>query len=118
MNTKGMHVILDLYGCEYTLIGEELFRVLSRAAGSTALKYVQHDFKPQGQTGLMLLAESHISMHTYPEHNYVSVDIYTCGEHTDPSRAIPLILAWFKPRDADVKIIERGTRKSVKTERE
>ncbi|TGG82715.1 MAG: adenosylmethionine decarboxylase [Aphanocapsa feldmannii 277cV] len=88
----GVHCILELYGCDVdrlndeALIRETLTNAAKRA-GATLLKLVTHPFEPQGVTGLALLAESHISIHTWPETGYAAVDVFTCGDHTMPQRA-------------------------------
>jgi S-adenosylmethionine decarboxylase len=56
-------------------------------AGATLLQLISHRFDPQGVTGLALLAESHLSIHTWPESGYAAVDVFTCGDHTMPELA-------------------------------
>lgn len=81
MDTRGTHVTLDLWfndtpDCEglESIMGEAL-----TAGGVTVLHKVRHQFAPQGLTALWLLSESHASLHTYPEANYCSMAVYTCG---------------------------------------
>ncbi len=56
----------------------------ARESNAEILKVVFHRFEPQGVSGVVVLAESHISIHTWPEAGYAAVDFYTCGDHTDP----------------------------------
>lgn len=88
----GIHCILELYDCPASLLNDACFikHSLIEAANqaqSTLLGEVLHQFEPQGITAVALLAESHISVHTWPESGYAAVDVFTCGQHTDPEKA-------------------------------
>ena len=88
----GKHCILELYECDGFKLNDEAFlrstvTTAAKSAGATLLNLITHRFEPQGVTGLALLAESHISIHTWPEHGYAAVDVFTCGEHTYPEKA-------------------------------
>ena len=88
----GKHCILELYGCRASKLNDEPFlrNTITQAvhqAGATLLHLISHRFEPQGVTGLALLAESHLSIHTWPESGYAAVDVFTCGDHTMPERA-------------------------------
>lgn len=92
----GKHCILELYQCDKHKLNDEAFirtAITSAAkyAGATLLNLITHHFEPQGVTGLALLAESHISIHTWPENRYAAVDVFTCGDHTMPQRACKFI---------------------------
>tara|TARA_Y100000004_G_C8726079_1_gene332198 strand:- start:101 stop:436 length:336 start_codon:yes stop_codon:yes gene_type:complete len=83
------HVLFTLVGCPYGLLNDEAHvrNVLANAAlfsGSTLLGIQSHKFEPQGVTAVALLAESHISIHTWPENGRAVCDVFTCGEHTNP----------------------------------
>lgn len=93
----GLHCILELYDCPAHLLnnGSLLQRLLRDAAdyaNSTFLDSLIHEFAPQGITALALLAESHISIHTWPETGFAAVDVFTCGEHTDPEKACHFLI--------------------------
>jgi S-adenosylmethionine decarboxylase len=88
----GKHCILELYACDADKLNDESFirttiATAAREAGATVLQLISHRFQPQGVTGLVLLAESHLSIHTWPESGYAAVDVFTCGDHTMPERA-------------------------------
>jgi S-adenosylmethionine decarboxylase len=88
----GKHCILELYDCDPGKLNDEAFirttiASAAREAGATVLHLISHHFQPQGVTGLVLLAESHLSIHTWPESRYAAVDVFTCGDHTMPDRA-------------------------------
>lgn len=90
--SKGRHLILDLYGCSPGILDdyEELERLLRTAldmAGATILRIFGEKFEPQGVTLLALLAESHASIHTWPQLGYCAIDLYTCGAATSSDKA-------------------------------
>ena len=65
-------------------------------------------FSPQGVTGILSIAESHISIHTWPEHGYAAADIFTCGDQTMPERAADYIVAALACRDPQITLVRRG----------
>ena len=92
----GKHCILELYDCDPSRLDDEAFvrdtiTTAAKRAGATLLNLITHRFQPQGVTGLALLAESHISIHTWPESGYAAVDVFTCGDHTMPERACQVL---------------------------
>lgn len=95
-DTVGKHCILELYSCNNAKLDDEAFlrtaiTTAAKKAGATLLNLITHRFDPQGVTGLALLAESHISIHTWPESSYAAVDVFTCGDHTMPEKACELL---------------------------
>ncbi|MEB3351325.1 MAG: adenosylmethionine decarboxylase [Cyanobacteriota bacterium] len=92
----GKHCILELYNCDPSRLDDEAFlrdtiTSAAKRAGATLLNLITHRFEPQGVTGLALLAESHISIHTWPESGYAAVDVFTCGDHTMPEKACQIL---------------------------
>lgn len=92
----GKHCILELYNCDSSRLDDEAFlrsaiTSAAKRAGATLLNLITHRFEPQGVTGLALLAESHISIHTWPESGYAAVDVFTCGDHTMPEKACAVL---------------------------
>ncbi|MFN5118802.1 MAG: adenosylmethionine decarboxylase [Cyanobacteriota bacterium] len=92
----GKHCILELYDCDSSRLDDEAFlrdtiTTAAKRAGATLLNLITHRFEPQGVTGLALLAESHISIHTWPESGYAAVDVFTCGDHTMPEKACQIL---------------------------
>jgi S-adenosylmethionine decarboxylase len=95
-NMVGKHCILELYDCDPSKLDDETFlrqtiTTAAQRAGATLLNLITHRFEPQGVTGLALLAESHISIHTWPENGYAAVDVFTCGDHTMPEKACEVL---------------------------
>ncbi len=92
METRGTHVVCELSGCDpgklTDVVGvQTVMESAAREANAEVLKVVFHRFQPQGVSGVVVIAESHLSIHTWPEAGYAAVDFYTCGDHTDPWRA-------------------------------
>jgi S-adenosylmethionine decarboxylase len=116
----GRHCILELYQCDHAKLNDEAFirtTITSSAkiAGATLLNLVTHSFKPQGVTGLALLAESHISIHTWPEIGYAAIDVFTCGDHTMPEKACKLLFKDFLAQHFSFKNIEREIPSRIQT---
>ena len=116
----GRHCILELYQCDHVKLNDEAFirtTITSSAkiAGATLMNLVTHSFKPQGVTGLALLAESHISIHTWPEIGYAAIDVFTCGDHTMPEKACKLLLNDFMAKHFSFKNIVREIPSGIQT---
>ena len=116
----GRHCILELYKCDHAKLNDEAFirtTITSSAkiAGATLINLVTHSFKPQGVTGLALLAESHISIHTWPEIGYAAIDVFTCGDHTMPEKACKWLSKDFSAKHVSFKNITREIPKEIKT---
>ncbi|MBF2067468.1 MAG: adenosylmethionine decarboxylase [Calothrix sp. C42_A2020_038] len=97
----GVHCILELYNCPMDLLNDiefikQTLEEAAKTARSTLLHRIAHQFHPQGVTALALLAESHISIHTWPENGYLAADVFTCGEHAKPVEACQYIARAFK----------------------
>jgi len=109
----GRHLIIEMYDCDPKLLDSiERIRVAlveaAEAAGSTVLGHSFHKFYPQGVTGIVVVAESHLSIHTWPEHSYAAIDVFTCGDHTDPWKALEVLKKALKPGRISVMEIKRG----------
>jgi S-adenosylmethionine decarboxylase len=107
----GVHLIVDLYdahGLDDIDLIEETLRRCVAAAGATLLHIHLHHFEPNGGvSGVAVLAESHISIHSWPEANYAALDVFMCGEAT-PEKCIPVLREAFKARHVAVSEILRG----------
>ncbi|WP_029521840.1 adenosylmethionine decarboxylase [Persephonella sp. KM09-Lau-8] len=111
--TLGLHILADLYGVEFDKIDHvedvrELLEGAVKHAGLSKLSSHFHQFYPHGATGVILLEESHISIHTWPEHGYAAIDVYTCGGKEKTFKAMEYILKVLKPKRVDEKVAERG----------
>jgi S-adenosylmethionine decarboxylase len=113
-DTVGKHCILELYSCDCAKLDDEDFvrSALSNGAlraGATLLNLISHRFQPHGVTGLALLAESHISFHSWPESGYAAVDVFTCGDHTMPEGACRVLVEEFGSRHHKLRSFRRET---------
>lgn len=107
----GTHLIAEFFGCDANDEISFMRRAMREAAsvsGATMLGDRYHKFSPQGITGYILLKESHISIHTWPEYGYAAVDVFTCGETMKPERAIESLRDALRPDKVTVKKIMRG----------
>ncbi len=108
---KGDHLLLAYEGCEVDLEDEALLdralREAIAAAGATILARTSTRFEPQGLSIVFLLAESHASIHAYPEHRSAFVDIFTCGTTCRPERFDEVLRQILKPRRAVANLIRR-----------
>lgn len=111
--TLGIQYVVECSGCDPEVIGsvEKVQDILIKAAekAETQVWAVSfHRFPPNGVSGVVVISESHLSVHTWPEVRYAALDIYTCGEHTKPMKAVEHILAEFKVEVAHVTEVNRG----------
>lgn len=111
----GRHACADFYGCDPAILDDEaaliaILTAAAKAAGATILGVSSHKFAPQGVTVLLLLAESHMSIHTWPEENFAAADAFTCGQSTDPLVAIEHIRNAIKATSANNTVIPRGSK--------
>ena len=112
------HLLLELYRCDYEKLNDESFLrcTLNRAAKlakATVLDLISNKFEPQGVTAIALLAESHISIHTWPESNYSAVDIFTCGQNMLPELASQYLIEALKAEEHYLRVIERNPPEAV-----
>ena len=110
---QSKHLLLELYRCDSEKLNDESFLrcILNRAAKlakATVLNLISNKFEPQGVTAIALLAESHISIHTWPESNYSAVDIFTCGRNMLPELASQYLIEALMAEEHSLRIIERN----------
>ena len=107
----GAHLIVDLYdahGLDDIDLIEDTLRRCVAAAGATLLHIHLHHFTPEGGiSGVAVLAESHISVHTWPEKNFAAFDIFMCGK-AEPEKCVPVLRKAFKPKRIVVSELLRG----------
>lgn len=110
MEFAGTHLLIDLWGANNLNSPEEIEALLvdaAKASGATVLYSYMHPFEPHGVSGVVVLAESHISIHTWPERNYAALDVFMCGE-ADPYQTISFLKSYFKPESIQVAENKRG----------
>ncbi len=107
----GMHLLVDLWGAQNLGDPAHIDAALRESAiiaGATILHSHFHHFTPNGGvSGVVVLAESHISIHTWPERNFAAIDIFMCGD-CDPRKSIPVLEAAFSPTQVIVDEQRRG----------
>lgn len=113
-STFGRHVTIDTWGVDFNLLNDSklLQHHMIEAAevcGATVLSVQAKQFEPQGATVLVLLSESHLSIHTYPEKGFAALDCYTCGETVDPEVAIDFMVKALQPERVYARKIIRGS---------
>ena len=113
MNALGRHLLLELKGCDKEVLDnlEYLRKCMCETAekiGATVLNNVFHQFSPQGVSGVVVIAESHLCIHTWPEYRFAAIDIFTCGDTIDPKSAIDILVAKLGAREHSAMEIERG----------
>jgi S-adenosylmethionine decarboxylase len=106
----GVHLIIDLHGASHLsdiAHIEKTMRRCVKASGATLLHIHLHRFEPDGVSGVAVLAESHISVHTWPESRFAAFDVFMCGA-TRPEACIEILSEAFEAERSDVKEILRG----------
>jgi len=110
MNNTGLHATLDVY-MERNYSELELKSLCEKAiidSGMNIVKYSSHEFTYNAFTAVWILAESHFTVHTYPEHLYATFDCYTCGDEGNPMLAINALLLKLKVKRATINNMKRG----------
>ena len=115
---QSKHLLLELYRCDHEKLNDESFLrcTLNKAAKlpkATVLNLISNKFEPQGVTVIALLAESHISIHTWPESHYSAIDIFTCGPNMLPELASQYLIEAFKAEEHFLRVIERNPPSAV-----
>ena len=118
---KSKHFLLELYRCDCEKLNDESFLrcILNRAsklANATVLNLISNKFDPLGVTAIALLAESHISIHTWPESSYSAVDIFTCGQNMKPEIASQYLIDALNAEEHFLRVVDRNPPATVHKE--
>jgi S-adenosylmethionine decarboxylase len=113
LDALGRHLLLELRECNVAVLDDLAYleNALVSAAvesGATVLDKSFHQFAPQGVSGVVLIAESHLSLHTWPEHAYAAVDIFTCGTTVKIEVAADALITRLGSKDPSVLEVKRG----------
>ena len=113
LNYKCKHFLLELYKCDYEKLNDESFlrctvNKAAKLANAKVLNLVSNKFEPQGVTAIALLAESHLSIHTWPEEHYSAVDIFTCGKNMKPDLSCKYLIQALMAGEHLLRIINRN----------
>jgi S-adenosylmethionine decarboxylase len=112
METMGRHVISELWGCNFDKLNsmesiEKIFVEAALKSGAEIREVAFHKFAPQGVSGVVIISESHLTIHSFPEHGYASIDVYTCG-NLDPNVAADYIANALGAKKIETIEIPRG----------
>jgi len=118
MKALGRHIIAELYNCKQDLINdvslvEKTMLEAANRAGATVINSTFHHFSPFGVSGVIVIQESHFSIHCWPEYGYASIDIYTCGETVDPWIAYEHLKSKFHASHGSTMELNRGQRNLI-----
>lgn len=113
MNALGKHLLIEYYECDVAVLDSVLqierhMVLAAEKSGATIVRSVFHAFNPFGVSGVIVIAESHMAIHTWPEHGYAAVDIFTCGDAVDPRLAERLLRRLLGARHTEIREITRG----------
>ncbi|MFQ5861083.1 MAG: adenosylmethionine decarboxylase [Dehalococcoidia bacterium] len=113
MNALGTELLLELKDCNRELLNDldyvkETLLKAALEAGATIVGDTFHQFQPRGVTGIVLLAESHLCIHTWPEYSFAAVDIFTCGDTVDPQKAAHYLIQRLQSAEPSVTELKRG----------
>jgi S-adenosylmethionine decarboxylase len=113
LNALGRHILVELYDCDKEALNDlDLIReIMLKAAidcGAVVLGESFHRFSPQGVSGVVVIAESHISIHTWPEYGYAAADVFTCGTSVNPEIAAGVLIERLGSKNHTLTEIKRG----------
>lgn len=111
----GRHWLIELQECEASKLSEvgivaEIMEAAVEASGATKVESRFHQFNPYGVSGVIIIMESHFTIHTWPEYAYAAVDIFTCGDLINTEKAVQFLQEAFGAQKVSTQLIERGVR--------
>ncbi|MFH1784350.1 MAG: adenosylmethionine decarboxylase [bacterium] len=113
MKALGRQLLVELYDCDRNMINDaqKIESIMTKSAvdmGATIVSVSFHTFNPHGVSGVVVIAESHLAIHTWPEYGFASIDIYTCGDTVDPWKACDDISTKLKAKHVSALEMKRG----------
>lgn len=114
LEALGRHILVEFYGCDVNLLNKasavkDVMEDAARAARATIVESFIHQFSPFGVSGVVVIAESHLTIHTWPEYGYAAVDLFTCGEDVDPWKCYEFLNEKLKAKHSTTLELRRGT---------
>jgi S-adenosylmethionine decarboxylase proenzyme len=111
--TLGHHMLVEFYNCDNALLDnvdyiERVMNEAAQACGATIVQSTFHRFSPYGVSGVVVISESHLAIHTWPEFGYASIDLFTCGPVIDPMEAYTVLKEALAAKVTEVNTIRRG----------
>ena len=113
MNALGKHLLLELKDCDREVLNDlgflkGILLAAASEAGATVLGKSFHQFNPHGVSGVVIIAESHLFIHTWPEYGYAAIDIFTCGDSVQPEKAAHKLVGELGAKSHSILEIQRG----------
>ncbi len=113
MNALGRHLLVELNDCNREVLNDldllrEAMLMAAIDSGAEVLGDSFHRFSPQGVSGVVVIAESHLSVHTWPEYGYAAVDVFTCGTTVNPQTAVEVLIERLGSKNHSIREIQRG----------
>ncbi|HYE83805.1 MAG TPA: adenosylmethionine decarboxylase [Clostridia bacterium] len=113
MNALGRHILAEIYGCSFDILNnkdriQKIMVDASLEAGAEVREVAFHKFSPQGVSGVVVISESHLTIHTWPELGYAAVDVFTCGETVNPWDACNYLTEKLKAEHMTATEVKRG----------
>jgi S-adenosylmethionine decarboxylase len=112
-NALGRHILCEAYGCDPKVLNdrklvESIMVEAALTAGAEVREVAFHKFSPQGISGVVVISESHLTIHTWPELGYAAIDVFTCGDTVDPWNALNYLVKHFGAQNTVSSEIKRG----------
>ena len=113
IHALGRHMLLELYDCNSEVLNslqavKNALVEAAQRAQATIVDVVFHEFSPFGISGVVVIAESHLSIHTWPEYRYAAIDIFSCGETLKPAEAAAFLMEQFSAERSSAVEVHRG----------
>jgi S-adenosylmethionine decarboxylase len=121
MKSLGKHLIIEFYGCDPDVLDdtarcEDHILQAVQISGATVIQPFFHQFNPHGVSGIVVIAESHFSIHTWPEYGYAALDVFTCGDDIQSEPAVEYLRQSFKAEHYSLVEMKRGVLNLPNTE--
>ena len=113
MKALGRHILTEFYGCNSQVLSDvdmirQYMEEATRITGATIVQSIFHLFSPHGVSGVIIISESHLAIHTWPEYGYAAIDLFTCGEDVDPWKAYTFLKEKLGARHVSTMEMKRG----------
>ncbi|AAO35877.1 S-adenosylmethionine decarboxylase proenzyme [Clostridium tetani] len=113
MNNLGRHILAEIYGCDELILNDKEYieRIMVDSAlksGAEVREVAFHKFSPQGVSGVVIISESHLTIHTWPELGYAAVDVFTCGDRVNPWDACNYMGEKLNAKNITATEVKRG----------
>ncbi|MDI6840934.1 MAG: adenosylmethionine decarboxylase [bacterium] len=109
----GVHILMEFHGCPSDIIKDsnsvkKFFLKAAKISGAHIVNSIFHNFNPHGVSGVVVISESHFSVHTWPEYRYVALDLFSCSEDIDLEKAVEYLKTCLRPKSVSAIELKRG----------